>query len=96
MHDRRRAPRRPGEWRCSLQRPAGGPIPARAVNLGPTGMCVLTVRPLSQDEVLDFELTEEHISGKVRVMRQEGHATYGLRFESLPEAALNELTDMCA
>ena len=96
MHDRRRAPRRSFEWPCSLQRPVGGPIPARTTNLGPTGMCVFTPRPLSQDEVLDFELTEKDISGTVRVMRHEGHGTYGLRFESLPKTALDELTTMCA
>jgi hypothetical protein len=59
------------------------------------GMCVLPLRPLSQDEVLDFELTEQEIAGKARVMRQESHGTYALRFESLPTSVLEELRTLC-
>ena len=95
MQDRRRAPRARVDWPCSFQRPVGGPIPARTMNLGPTGMRVLTRRPLIEDEVLDFRLTEREISGKARVMRHEGHGTYGLRFESLPRSVLDELTTIC-
>jgi hypothetical protein len=94
MNDRRRAPRRRVELPCSLKRRVGSPIGARTVDLGPLGMCVMVERPLSQDEVLEFELAEPGISGKVRVMRHEGHATYGLRFESLPQSALQELNSM--
>ena len=95
MDDRRRAPRISVEWPCSLRRRVGGPIAARTVDLGSIGMCVLTPRPLIQDELLDFELTEQAISGKARVMRHEGHGTYGLRFESLPAPVLDELTTLC-
>ena len=88
MHDRRKAPRIQVTWTCSLQRHVGGPIPGRTMDLGPEGMRVVTIRPLSVDEVLDFEVSETgtKISGEVRVMRQEGHGTYGLRFESLSES----------
>jgi hypothetical protein len=95
MQDRRRAPRTRVAWPCSLRRRVGEPIPARTVDLCPIGMCVLTPRPLSQDEVLDFELTERAISGKARVMRHEGHGTYGLRFEQLSESAVDELAAVC-
>ena len=98
MHDRRKAPRIPVTWPCSLSRHAGKPISGRTMDLGPEGMCVLTIRPLSVDEVLDFEVSEtgKQISGKARVMREEGHGTYGLRFESLSQSMRDELTTMCA
>jgi hypothetical protein len=53
---------------------------------------------LSVDEVLDFDVSEgeKEISGKARVMREEGNGTYGLRFESLPKSMRDELTTMCA
>ena len=95
MQDRRRAPRISVEWPCSLRRRVGGPIDARTVDLGSLGMCVLTQRPLTQDEVLDFELPEQALSGKARVMRHEGHGTYALRFESLPGPVLDELATLC-
>ena len=98
MHDRRKAPRIRVTWTCSLQRHVGSPIPARTMDLGPEGMRVVTNRPLSIDEVLDFRVseTDKEISGEVRVMRQEGHETYGLRFESLARSMRDELTGMCA
>ena len=67
------------------------------MDLGPEGMRVLTFRPLSVDEVLDFEVseTDREISGKARVMREEGHGTYGLRFESLSRSMRDEQTTMC-
>jgi hypothetical protein len=94
MQDRRIAPRIRVEWPCSLRRRVGGPIAARTVDLGSVGMCVLTTRPLTEDEVLEFELTQQAISGKARVMRHEGHGTYALRFESLPGSALDELATL--
>ena len=98
MHDRRKAPRIRVTWTCSLQRHAGGPIPGRTMDVGPEGMRVLTIRPLSVDEVLDFDVSEgdKEISGKARVMREEGRRTYGLRFESLPKSMRDELSTMCA
>jgi hypothetical protein len=68
------------------------------MDLGPEGTRVVTIRPLSIDEVLEFAVseTDKEISGAVRVMRQEGHGTYGLRFESLSRSMRDELTAMCA
>jgi hypothetical protein len=73
-----------------LRRRSGSPIDARTVNLGPGGMCVATPRPLALDEVLDFDLplaAADHVDGRARVLRHEGHGAYALRFEGLLEPA---------
>jgi hypothetical protein len=75
---------------CTLHRRSGSPIVARTVDLGPGGMCIRCPRPLSTDEVLGFELLPS-INGRARVLRQEGHDTYAVRFEVLGEPALAEL-----
>ena len=80
---------------CTLHRGRGSPIPGRTVDVGPGGMCVATERPLSPDEVLSFELGPQ-ISGRARVLRQEGYASYAIRFEALPEPARAELADIVA
>jgi hypothetical protein len=77
---------------CTLRRRTGSPIVARTVDVGPGGMCVRCSRPLSMDEVLGFELAPPPpISGRARVLRQQGHDTYAVRFEALAEPALAEL-----
>jgi len=53
-------------------------------------MRIATKRPLSADEVLSFELPPR-ISGRARVLRQQGYETYAVRFESLAEPARAEL-----
>lgn len=58
-------------------------------------MCVATKRPLSADEVLNFELPPR-ISGKARVLRQQGYDSYAVRFESLPAPAREELEGLVA
>jgi hypothetical protein len=73
-----------------LRRRTGSPIDARTVNVGPGGMCVSTPRPLALDEVLDFDLPlagADHVDGRARVLRHEGHGAYALRFEGLLEPA---------
>ena len=73
---------------CVLRRRTGSEISVRKVNVGPGGMCVTTQRPLAIDEVLDFDLPlagTEHVDGRARVVRQERHDRYALRFEGLPE-----------
>jgi hypothetical protein len=87
--DLRRSPRVKLEMQCTLHRRAGTPITGRTVDVGPGGMCVCTSRPLAADEVLRFELPG--IDGSARVLRQEGHDTYAVRFERLGEPALQEL-----
>jgi PilZ domain-containing protein len=78
------------EMACTLRRRRGSPIECRTVDIGPGGMCVATPRPLAADEVLQFELPP-HVSGQARVLRQQGHDTYAVRFEVLPEPARAEL-----
>ena len=89
MPEERRAPRVKIEMTCTLHRRSGSPIPGKTVDVGPGGMCVCTSRPLAADEVLRFELPG--IDGNARVLRQQGHDTYAVRFERLAEQALAEL-----
>jgi PilZ domain len=74
---------------CTLRRRTGSPIAAQTVDVGPGGMCVRCSRPLATDEVLGFELAPPPpINGRARVLRQQGHDTYAVRFEMLAEPAL--------
>jgi len=75
---------------CVLHRRSGSPIAARTVDVGPGGMCITCSRPLAADEVLGFEL-QPPIQGRARVLRQQGHDTYAVRFEVLAGPALAEL-----
>jgi PilZ domain len=75
---------------CTLHRRSGSPITGHTVDVGPGGMCVCTRRPLAADEVLRFELPLG-IDGRGRVLRQQGHDTYAVRFELLGEPARAEL-----
>jgi PilZ domain len=64
-------------------------VQARTVDLGPGGMRVTTLRPLSTDEVLEFELPPPGgpgVRGRARVLRQQSYGVYALRFERLSEA----------
>jgi hypothetical protein len=89
--DKRRSPRVRLEMECTLHRRTGSPISGRTVDVGPGGMCVATKRPLSADEVLTFELPP-CISGRARVLRQQGYDSYAVRFETLGEPAREALT----
>jgi hypothetical protein len=80
---------------CTLQRRSGSPINARTVDLGPGGMCVATKRPLSPDEVLNFQLGPQ-ITGRARVLRQQGWERYAVRFEALADPARAELDGIVA
>jgi PilZ domain len=79
---------------CTLTRRTGSPIACETVDVGEGGMCVCSRRPLAPDEVLAFELRD--ISGRVRVLRQQGHERYALRFEQLGERARAELARLIA
>src|ERR671935_22741 len=54
--ERRGSPRVELECGCTLSRRFGAPVQGRTVDVGPGGMRVATQRPLSTDEVLEFEL----------------------------------------
>jgi PilZ domain len=76
------------ECGCTLSRRFGAPVQGRTVDVGPGGMRVATQRPLSTDEVLDFELPPPSgpgVSGRARVLRQQGYGVYALRFERLSD-----------
>jgi hypothetical protein len=75
---------------CTLHRRSGSPVRGHTIDVGPGGMCVCTSRPLAADEVLRFELTPG-LDGLARVLRQQGHDTYAIRFEALGEPAQAEL-----
>jgi hypothetical protein len=79
---------------CVLRRRTGSAISVETVNVGPGGMCVFTRRPLAIDEVLDFDLPlvgSGSVDGRARVLRQEGHGVYALRFEGLLEPTRERL-----
>jgi hypothetical protein len=80
---------------CTLHRRSGSPIPGHTVDIGPGGMCVCTRRPLAADEVLRFELPLG-IDGRGRVLRQQTHDIYAVRFELLADAARAELQRLVA
>jgi hypothetical protein len=58
-------------------------------------MCVASKRPLSPDEVLNFRLGLQ-ISGRARVLRQQGWERYAVRFEALADPARAELDGIVA
>jgi c-di-GMP-binding flagellar brake protein YcgR len=74
---------------CTLRRPQGSPIAAQTLDLGAGGMLVRSGRPLAIDEEVDFDLTELEmpVSGHARVLRQQRHDVYALRFEGLQNEA---------
>jgi hypothetical protein len=91
MSEKRRSPRVRLEMECTLRRRSGSPIVGRTLDLGPGGMRIATPRPLSTDEVLTFELPPR-ISGRARVLRQQGYDSYAVRFETLADPAREALT----
>jgi hypothetical protein len=94
MPERRMTPRAEVTLPCVLRRRSGSAIDARTVNLGTGGMCIATPRPLATDEVLEFDLVPggaERVDGRARVLRQEGHDAYAMRFEGLLEPARERL-----
>jgi hypothetical protein len=92
--ERRRVSRSDLALPCVLRRRTGSAISVETVNVGPGGMCVSTNRPLAIDEVLDFDLPlagAGSVDGRARVLRQEGHGVYALRFEGLREPTRERL-----
>jgi PilZ domain len=94
--ERRYMPRTAIEVPCTLSRRSGSAISAQTLNLGPGGMRITSERPLAPDEVLRFDLPDQAVDGRCRVLRQDGHRTYALRFEALPEPARDRLVALSA
>jgi PilZ domain len=97
--ERRRAPRARLAMACRLRRRTGSAIACETVEVGPAGMSVCSARPLATDELLSFDLPPASgtpLTGQARVLRQQAHQVYVLRFEHLPEAVGAELEQLAA
>ena len=97
--ERRRSSRAAVTLPCTLCRRTGSAIDARTLEVGTGGMRASTGRPLALDEVVSFDLAledEVHVTGRARVMRQEGHSSYALRFEELLESERRRLEVIAA
>jgi hypothetical protein len=94
MADRRDRARVEMSVECMLRRRAGTPIACETVDVGTGGMSVSSERPLAADEVVSFDLAAIELSGRARVLRQQGHQVYALRFEQLPDAAREGLKQL--
>jgi PilZ domain len=96
MPENRRAARAEITLPCTLRRPIGRPIVAQTVNVGGGGMLVSTARPLTVDEPLSFDLAnlDVPVHGHARVLRQQRHDMYALRFEGLPPPLTNRLREL--
>jgi hypothetical protein len=93
--ERRRTWRTEIALECTLHRRTGKTIEAQTLDVGPGGMQIKTNRPLSIDEVLDFELPDRaRINGRVRILREQGYRIYAVRFEKLGDEARAELAEL--
>ena len=92
--DLRATPRAPVAIELMLARKAGRPVTARPVDLSAHGARVRCDRPLRVDEELHFDADlpagGPHVDGTARVLRQDRHDTYALRFETLCDGATDE------
>jgi hypothetical protein len=95
--ERRGSPRVELDCGCTLSRRFGSPVEGRTVDVGPGGMRVATQRPLTTDEVVEFELPPPAgpgVRGRARVLRQQAYGVYALRFERLSDAARAALVQL--
>jgi c-di-GMP-binding flagellar brake protein YcgR len=93
--ERRRTWRTEISLECTLHRRTGKMIEGRTVDIGPGGMGVTTNRPLSVDELLEFELPDRgRINGRARVLREQAYRIYALRFEKLGDEARAEIAEL--
>jgi hypothetical protein len=78
-----------------LERKVGSAVAARTLDLGAGGARVRCERPLRVDEELRFDVElragGRHVDGTARVLRQDRHDVYALRFESVAPDGLAEL-----
>ena len=93
--ERRRTWRTEIALECTMHRRTGKTIEAQTLDVGPGGMRIKTTRPLSIDEVLEFELPHRpRINGRARILREHGYRIYAVRFEKLGEEARAELAEL--
>jgi c-di-GMP-binding flagellar brake protein YcgR len=93
--DLRTGPRAAVDLELRLERRHGRPLNARTVDLSTGGARVRSARPLRIDEELRFDVGlpagRSRVEGTARVLRQDRHDVYALRFESLAPATLADL-----
>src|SRR4051794_41489590 len=95
MSERRRSWRTEVALECTLHRRTGKTIEAQTLDIGPGGMRIKTNRPLSVDEVLEFELPDRaRINGRARILREQGYRIFAVRFEKLGDEARAELSTL--
>jgi c-di-GMP-binding flagellar brake protein YcgR len=95
MTERRRTWRTEIALECTLHRRTGKTIEAQTLDIGPGGMRIKTNRPLSVDELLEFELPDRaRINGRARILREQGYRIYSVRFEKLGDVARAELAEL--
>jgi hypothetical protein len=95
MSERRRSWRTEVALECTLHRRTGKMIEAQTLDIGPGGMRIKTNRPLSVDEVLEFELPDRgRINGRARILREQGYRIYAVRFEKLGDESRAELAEL--
>jgi hypothetical protein len=78
----------------TLWRTHGAPVTGSSVDVSRTGARLRVQRPLAIDETLRFHLAldaSRTVDGWARVMRQDQHDTYALRFEEIGGPAADEL-----
>lgn len=96
-HEQRTAPRAAVALDVRLERGVGRAVNARTLDLGAGGARVRSTRPLRVDEELHFDVDLPagggHVDGTARVLRQDRHDVYALRFEGLAHATLAELRE---
>ena len=93
--ERRRNWRTEVALECTLHRRTGKTIEARTLDVGPGGMRIKTDRPLSVDEVLEFELPDRaRIHGRARILREQGYRIFAVRFEKLGDEARTEIAEL--
>lgn len=89
-HERRRSARAAAALELRLAHRTGTPVSARTVDIGTGGARVRCSRPLRIDEEMrfDVDLAQDggHVEGVARVLRQDGHDLYAVRFERVPDA----------
>jgi hypothetical protein len=89
MQEQRATPRIPVALEVSLGRKVGNDVHAATCDLSTSGACITCARPLRVDEEVRFDLelpSGDHLGGKARILRQQRHDTYALRFEHLSPA----------
>jgi c-di-GMP-binding flagellar brake protein YcgR len=78
-----------------LAHKTGRAVAARTLDLSAGGARVTSERPLRVDEEMRFDVDlavdGRHIEGVARVLRQDRHNVYALRFERVNDATLADL-----